>query len=50
MELFDPKQHDPCAPPFLFTQSCPRDIFFFCSPDGKKGPYREHFADVEEVK
>ena len=39
---FRPKCHDPCAPPSLFTQSCPEWPFLFCYPRWKS-PKREMF-------
>ena len=46
--VFDQKQHDPCAPPSLFTRSHPELLVLF--PKVKKVLKGERFADVEEVK
>ena len=42
------KWHDPYAPPSLFTQSCPSDIFLF--PQMKKVLTGKCFANVEQVQ
>ena len=46
--VFDPKWHDPCAPPSLFTQSRPQQVSLF--PWMKKALKGQRFADVEEVR
>ena len=46
--MLDPKQHQPCALPFLFTSSHPKQLFLF--PWMKKILKGKHFADVDEVK
>ena len=48
--IFDQKQHDPCDPPSLFTESRPQVTFFVYFPGVKKVLKGKHFPDVEEVK
>ena len=46
--VFDQEQHDPHAPPSLFTYLAPRLVCLF--PSMKKVLKRKHFADVEEAE
>ena len=48
--VFDPKQHDPHAPPSLFTGSHPKHLFFVVVSLMKRVLKKKHFANVEEVK
>ena len=47
--VFDQKQHGPYAPPSLFTQLCPKWLFFLF-PQIQKVVKGKCFVDVEEVK
>ena len=42
--VFDQKDHNPGAPPFLFTQLCPTEQFFLFVSTDEKRPQSETFC------